>query len=88
MLKQISMFGIAILIGWPLISRIDQKPVQPQFVYHQKRYTSKPVSRPDRPSLPCMVALHCVKLRLKIRYSHGDTCELKYYERRLDLVTT
>ena len=46
----------------PFISRIDKKPELPQFICRQKRYTS----RPDRPSLSCAVALHCVRSRLKI----------------------
>ena len=65
MLKQIS-FNIAILIGWPFILRIDQKPELPQFICRQKRYTNRPMNRPDRPSLSRAVALHCVRLRLKI----------------------
>ena len=66
MLKQISMFNIAILMGWPFISRIDQKPELQQFICRQKRYTSRPMNRPDRPSLSRAVALHCVRSRLKI----------------------
>ena len=66
MFKQISMFNTAILMGWPFISRIDKIPELPQFICCQRRYTSRPMNRPDRPSLSRAVALHCVRSRLKI----------------------